>query len=1624
MLSINRRLGKKVIYGFLSIVIVVSTVFSSVAMANEITLTEDDLVTALPQQSMKGILSAPLTSDQAVDQYLSANKSMLGFNNPNEQLELQSKTIDTAGQAHYLYLLQHDGIPVYGKYMRVHLNKGKRISEIRNEMTSEPLPLMPKSTTPSRSPEEAIQLLQANLEEQLGVNIQLETVIGDDHITPAPTASLIIYPFQGKSYLAYETKLNFIDPIPGNWVAYVDAQTGKILDKYSQSEHAVNPTTHNGSGHGGVTRELQVLLDTVTGKYSMEDISRGMYQTHLGEIVTVDANTPSIPINTTATVFSDNDAVDAHFYSGVVYEYYLDKFNRNSIDDKGMDIVSLVNYTNGGNNIGYDNAFWNGSVMVYGNGKGTANGGSNCFSCALDVVGHEMTHGVIERTANLEYRHQSGALNESFADIFGALIQMDFENTNNDWQIGEATGKVIRDLSNPSAYGQPATMNNFAYLSRNPVSGDSGGVHINSSIPSRAAYLTAAGIDLLGLDGKEILGQLSYDVLVNRLTPTSDFEDARDAFVSAGEDQYGANSPVVQKVKEAWAAVGLPYGQKYDITSFAIGGVESTWIDKNSMEVYVSVLPGTNIGNIQPVIQVSPGAVLGQDVTDNFSDGIKKYTVSSQGTTVEWYVIIAEGLPSLKYTWSWPTSYSNDAFFEVNDDNGTITNEISVSFNDIFNANPGDDLLDSGKILISPVPEGLVAHTLLANRHKLLIFFYGQAKHHSNQDDIHNLSIRFTDNAFVNYYEYQVANYYLENLRIDFKHSLKLTSISNTTATLEWLMASNATKIEILQSTDNGLSWSPAMTSTPIQPGNMTATVTNLTQGQIYYFKLVITGGEDAGESVHVVEYASSTNNKTPKVENPIQDQPATIGGADISIPLATVFTDPEGDNMTYTATSNAQDVATASLSESSLKVHPVGAGIATITVTVHDGHGHYVKNNFIVTVRDPLNRAPTVTNPIAAQSANVGGANVLVPLNGVFSDADGDILSYSVSSSATNVAAAQISGRRVVIQPLSMGNAYVSVMANDGHGHYETNTFVVTVSSTNRAPIVSNPISSKTATVGGLDVSVPLSGVFTDQDADPLTYTATSNATSIATVSVAGSTLTVHPISNGTASITVTADDGHGHTMNTTFTVTVSLASSGGGSGGTPPVDPPVGGGGGTPPVNPPAGGGGGPPPVGPPPAGGPPVVPPVIPSAASELKLDDNGVTLGKGSLKSEPGSTDNGTPTTIYKVDEKALGQAIEKLADSKQKSINIDLGSNTGPVEVKIPVASLANASKQAPNSIVSVKTDNASYDLPLSVLKLEGLASNLGTSADKMQLNISLHPLAGTASDQLKKAAESKGVTVIGMPIEYIVTVEANGKKQELNNFGNTYISRTITLTGVVTNEGLTAVLYDPVSGEMTFVPAVFEVIDGKTIVTIKRNGNSIYTIIENKKSFADIPKNFWASADIELLASKSIMKGVTASEFKPNGIVTRAEMASLLTRALGLSPDKKAAAFSDVKPDDWFAGAVGAAAKAHIMDGFSNHTFKPQQTITREQMCMMIQNALKFVDKEKQISKEKQKQILSPFMDNGTISSDAQASVASVVEAGIMKGYSADKFAPTQTITRAQAAAIIKRMLLNINFID
>jgi Zn-dependent metalloprotease len=258
----------------------------------------------------------------------------------------------------------------------------------------------------------------------------------------------------------------------------------------------------------------------------------------------------------------DPAADEAYDGAGATYDLYWDVYERNSLDGSGLRLDSTVHYQKD-----YDNAFWDGKQMVYGDGDAQL---FNRFTVAVDVIGHELTHGVTEYSSNLNYSGQSGALNESISDVFGSLVkqrQLGQSAAEADWLIGaglltaKVNGVALRSMKAPgTAYNdpvlgvdpQPAHMKDYVNTYE-----DNGGVHINSGIPNHAFYLVASE---LGGPAWEKAGRIWYAACRDKFSNITEFQGAANLTYKAAGELYGEGSLEQQAVRKGWDGVGITVG--------------------------------------------------------------------------------------------------------------------------------------------------------------------------------------------------------------------------------------------------------------------------------------------------------------------------------------------------------------------------------------------------------------------------------------------------------------------------------------------------------------------------------------------------------------------------------------------------------------------------------------------------------------------------------------------------------------------------------------------------------------------------------------------------------------------------------------------------------------------------------------------------------------------------------------------------------------------------------------------------------------------------------------------------------------------------------------------------------
>lgn len=783
----------------------------------------------------EGVQSGFLSQDQDVLNF--AASRFAGTNArtaAGPQFMVRNKKVDSTGQTHYLLQRSYKNIPVYGEYMQVNLNGSKKVYSVQNS-ASAAMDLSDVNATPELTSSEAIEAFKTSLEAELGSSIELETRLGKI-TTPKPTAKLNIYPYNGQNYLAYEVSLSFVQPKFGDWIGYVDATSGAVIDQYNKlNEAAMSNASGSGRGYDGKSKSLKVakVQDTDGTFYIMADQTNpsfmGTFDYQNSYFDPNPANDEYYFINSKTTAFNDPAAVDAHFNTNLVYQFYKTNYGRESIDGKGMDILSFVHVDANGQPM--DNAFWYGDAMFYGDGSGDlSDGGVNCMSCSLDVVAHELTHGVTEYTVGLEYRNQSGALNEAISDIMASVIDSD------DWEMGENTGNPARSLANPGKYGQPAAMSEYVYLPDDEQH-DNGGVHYNSGIPNHAAYLIATKIDKanIGLNGRKVLGQLTYNILnYHLLSPTANFAEAKDAYIEAVKTLPGLTQAkkdtISSKVRDAWLEVGV--GEYVPAEDFALASANSTTAVFNW-----GALDGAESVMIQK--STDSGQTWTNALTKALPGSAKTGTVTGLAPRTD-YLFRLDVTGGLNSGPSNAQAVRTAGIAITNFKNTSVVGaEASFAWSPAEQAEKVEILqsVDGAQWTVSqttaPLEKNAKSATVAGLAPLKSYQFKLRVTGGRNEGDSNKVTVKTKEKPIL-----------------DLTASYK----GGSTADLAWTAPVGASAVNVQQSTDGGKKWTNAATQNQTATS---ATVKGLLAGTDYQFRLQVTKGENAGYSNATIAFTT-----------------------------------------------------------------------------------------------------------------------------------------------------------------------------------------------------------------------------------------------------------------------------------------------------------------------------------------------------------------------------------------------------------------------------------------------------------------------------------------------------------------------------------------------------------------------------------------------------------------------------------------------------------------------------------------------------------------------------------------------------------------------------------------------
>ncbi len=577
-------------------------------------------------------LAAPTDFAAASIDFMGSRPDLFNLRDAKSELRVLRQETDRLSNTHVRLDQTYQGLNVWGCQKIVHFRDANTIYLVAGQT----IPTPTIATTPKISSAAA----------ETSALSAVKSAIGSDAVNTS--AELMIYPEGKTSRLVWQVVVSGEQNALIKWRVFVDAITGAVLHQYNDVKED-GPTVSTGIGVNHISHTFNTYQ--FGSDYKMVDASRPGYVPPIsslqGVITTYDYRNGQLYTDPDDdNVFDDDSAmqaaVSAHALAGYTYEYFWTSLGRNSYDNAGGGLTMYVHY---GTNL--NNAYGGGGVIQFGDGDGV---NYRPFSGDLDVIAHEFTHSVTDYTANLIYEFQSGALNESYSDFFGKMVD------SNNWLIGDdiriAWPGFLRSMQdphqgpNPGRYPfgyQPAHMSEWVTL---PIGTDNGGVHVNSGVANKAGYLMANAI------GRPKAGQIWYRTLSVYLTPSSDMNYWATMTLQAAEDLYGDPSAEVTAVVNALDSVGfsLVFATPSEFASLSatLGAVSDTTVsisNRRSESVTVQSVTAAqgkvNVTGTIPQVLVSGASV---DYTVTF-DATSGYTACDIGTIYD-TIIVTTSSPS------------------------------------------------------------------------------------------------------------------------------------------------------------------------------------------------------------------------------------------------------------------------------------------------------------------------------------------------------------------------------------------------------------------------------------------------------------------------------------------------------------------------------------------------------------------------------------------------------------------------------------------------------------------------------------------------------------------------------------------------------------------------------------------------------------------------------------------------------------------------------------------------------------------------------------------------------------------------------------------------------------------
>jgi hypothetical protein len=342
--------------------------------------------------------------------------------------------------------------------------------------------------------------------------------------------------------------------------------------------------------------------------------------------------------------------------------------------------------------------------------------------------------------------------------------------------------------------------------------------------------------------------------------------------------------------------------------------------------------------------------------------------------------------------------------------------------------------------------------------------------------------------------------------------------------------------------------------------------------------------------------------------------------------------------------------------------------------------------------------------------------------------------------------------------------------------------------------------------------------------------------------------------------------------------------------------------------------------------------------------------------------------------------------------------------------------------ESKDAVLEIQTDRATYTLPASQMKIDDISAKLGADVKLQDIIVDVKIAAPSKEtvEAMEKTAGESNMKIAAPPVTFEVTAKHGGKNVDVDRFNN-YVERSIVLPDHVDASQITTGVVLNADKSFTHVPTKVIKKDGISYAVINSLTNSTYAIVWSPKQFADVAGH-WSKQDVNDMASRLIIQGIDDQTFAPEQPITRAQFVSIMVRSLGIKQGTVTLLPSDVQGSDWYADAVATAISYKLVSGYEDNTFRPNQTITRAEAAMIMNQAGKLA-KLAEAPKAEAAALLQPFDDRDEVAEWSKTAITAALYNGIMQGYG-ESIQPQDQVTRAQTAAMMRRLLQKADLID